>query len=131
MIEIGEMNWNGANEANIPVDIWLSKYPSEEPESDEFNYDGKIYNYCLKAANYMPRKDRIAEEAYIALSDDLEELQNVIKNKVLPLYKTAVNVLEHMATLKNFKETKYGLVAFSLYYWEIGTIYRESQSEVN
>ena len=83
-----------ANDANIPVNIFLKK-----------REDGK---YELLADNFMPRRCTAQSDCYHAISDSLKDLQELIKKHVLPLYQTALMKVSYMA------EKGEG----SLYYWE-------------
>lgn len=89
------------DDANIPVDIWLHTLTEDDTEYT----DG--FRYKLTASNYMPRKQRIEEEALSIISDNKEELQALIKEKIIPIYQKAIDVLNKMVdgTTNN------------LYYW--------------
>lgn len=89
-------NLDTADDANIPVNIWLYK---EEEEEDIWR---------LKADNYMPRRNCVATDAYLAESKDRKELTDLIEIYILPLYKTACKKLEKMVTGEED----------NLYYWE-------------
>lgn len=84
-----------ANSANIPVNIWLT-------ENDEGN------GYLLTADNYMPRLTKVIGEEYREQSENREELVELIKNHIIPLYEVA------LSTLQNVCEGK----EEGLYYWE-------------
>ena len=96
MIETGDLSFDRADDANIPVDIWLTQ---------TINGDG---DWELSAANYMPRRQRIVPDAYYARSSDREDLNRIIRNKIIPLYKAALLQLEKM-----LEEPTAG----NLYYW--------------
>lgn len=102
MYDDGDCSFDSVDEANIPVDVWLS-LTSEEDENRE---KGK---WCLRAANYMPRRGTVSSDAYSVYSDNKEELNAIIREKILPLYRKAMDLLENMAF-----SSKGG----SLYYWE-------------
>lgn len=85
-----------------PVDTWLS--PTSE--DDENREKGK---WCLRAGNYTPRRGTVSGDAYSVYSDNKEELNAIIREKILPLYRKAMDILENMAF-----SSKGG----SLYYWE-------------
>lgn len=90
------MSFDSADDANVPVDVWLMA-----PEAGEDEWE-------LRAANYMPRKDRVQPEAYITRSTSKEELQSIVRDKILPLYRIAVAKLEAITTGDDDH----------LYYWE-------------
>lgn len=89
---IGEMGLEEANEMNVPVQIFIS-----EPSESETAWE-------LCANNYMPRKNLISECQYKYLADNKEELVELVRKYVVPLYEVAV------ARLKDAGE---------LYYWEL------------
>jgi hypothetical protein len=97
IINEGENSFETADDANIPVDIWLH-------DNDE-DYPNK---FVLKAGNYMPRRGRIAEEAYKAICDTREEVEEIINKHILPLYNKAIDKIKNMA-----KEGR-----GDLYYWK-------------
>lgn len=90
-------SFDQADDANIPVDIWLEKYDETEEDIPE---DMK---YVLRAGNYMPMKERV-EGGFIVYSDNLAELQEIIKTKILPLYEVAVNKITDMIELTELTE---------------------------
>lgn len=77
--ERGECSFSGADDANIPVDIWLC------------NEDGA---WKLTASNYMPRKGRIATEVYEATAPTREELAILVRERIVPLYRNALAALQ-------------------------------------
>jgi hypothetical protein len=95
IISEGELNFEDANDMNVPVDIWL------ENNND---YPNK---FVLTAANYMPRKGIIKESSYKVVCDTREEIEEIINKFILPFYTNAINKLKNMA-----KEGR-----GSLYYW--------------
>ena len=99
---IGEIPIDGADDANIPVDIWLSKTgPGGGEDGDD--WDGEWHLY---ADNYMPRKGCLSGEGiYHATSRDRAVLVKLVQDYWLPLYKKAVH------KLSNFE------VETRLYYW--------------
>ena len=99
----GEISINEADDANIPVDIWLTRKTDENGDTIE---DG---DWDLKASNYMPRKCRVTEEAYLATSKDRKVLEGLVRTHWLPLYQAAVKVLTE------FRPNKDGISR--LYYW--------------
>lgn len=98
---ISECSFDDVDEANIPVDIWLT-----EEEDDE---DKKTGYYTLKAGNYTPRKGMVSENLFEVRSKNPEALRKIVRDKIIPIYKTALAKLEAIASGKSDK----------LYYWEI------------
>lgn len=92
--DIGGMGFEEANDANIPVCIFIS-----EPSESETAWE-------LTANNYMPRKNWISEGEYKYQADSRQELYDLVQKFVVPLYRTALEQL-----------TKNG----ELYYWQIET----------
>ena len=87
---LGEMELDGMNDANIPVVCFLSK-PEEE---------GELWEWT--AVNFMPRKECCGPGWHVE-ADTKEELLAWIQENVVPLYETATN------NLRKFGEN---------YYWE-------------
>lgn len=100
----GELDFDYADDANIPVDIWLERLT----EDDDSNLFEAGYRYRLRASNYMPRKGRIAEAAYECYAAELAPLQQIIKEKILRIYGTAIETLTYLA---------YSGKTGNLYYW--------------
>ena len=100
--EYGEMTFADFDEANIPVNIFFSQID----EDDEEYENG--FRWRILAENFMPRKQTIVGYAAEALSDNKEELQELIKKYVVPLYESALRKLKGMVSgdCDNF------------YYWE-------------
>ena len=108
--DLGEIPIEGANDANIPVDIWLKKIKEDDDEGDR-QHAGM---WRLTADNYMPRKSRLSGEgSYKAIAEERETLVELIHKHWLPLYKTAVEILTEMKP----NETHDNGTA-CLYYWE-------------
>ena len=100
--DLGECSITNADDANIPVDIWL------KPEKDD--EDKPTGKWILKASNYMPRKGRLSgEEGYKAVASDRQVLVDLVHKHWLPLYQTAVKVLTEL------KQDERGISY--LYYW--------------
>lgn len=78
------------NDMNIPICCDL-----EERDDGKWEWN---------AANYMPRKASISQSQYQVIADTKEEIIELVKKYVVPLYQTAIDLL----TLKG-----------ELYYWEI------------
>lgn len=88
---IGQLPIEGCDSANIPVNCFINP-PDDENEK-----------WRWVADNFMPRKGRCSESAYEIQANSKEELIEVVKHYVSPLYKVALENLE--TTGKN-------------YYWE-------------
>ena len=100
--ETGECTFDGADDANIPVNIFIST-----PEDNEDTEDaGK---WSIKADNFMPGKAGIGQSTYQATADSREELIELVTKYVLPLYTTALQQLNNVIQGK----------ANSFYYWEL------------
>lgn len=84
-----------ADDANIPVNIWLT------PEPDENSM------FILYADNYHPQTSTIIEHTFEQKSKSRKDLIKVIKAHILPLYKHALSRLDGMCNGTNN----------SLYYW--------------
>jgi hypothetical protein len=78
---------------NVPVNIWLTE-------------ENGIWT--LIASNYMPRLDRVGQETYKATSSNKEELVEIIKKRIIPLYEIALKKLNAICEGK----------AEDLYYWK-------------
>lgn len=77
-----DMTFDEANELNIPVSIWL--FVDDEDEGC----------WILCADCYQPRRGCVHPEAFFAKSSDRCELANIVRDKILPLYRVAVLNLE-------------------------------------
>ena len=99
MQDVGDIDFGSADDANVPVDVWLK----EESDNIDVRDAG---GWRLSAANYCPRKDNVYEGAY-EVWGTREELVEVIKTKILPLYQTATDILQMMCQG----------TADHLYYW--------------
>lgn len=102
MYDAGDCSFDDADDANIPVNVWLSLTDEDEENKER----GK---WQLHAANYMPRRDMVSDEAYHVYSDNKEELDTIVREKILPLYKRAMNLLEEMCSNPE---------GGALYYWK-------------
>lgn len=99
------MAFSSADDANVPVDIWLHA-PDEERDK-----------WQLTASNYMPRKGRLHPHGYSQTADSREELVALLTAHVLPLYRIAVAKIE-------------GIVAGTedhIYYWNDKPTISESE----
>ncbi len=94
IIDNGECDIDTADDANIPVNIWLV-------------LDDETKEWRLTAGNYMPRKNLVRDDAYDMTCATREPLASIITEKWLPLYRTAVAKLERVASGGGE----------SLYYW--------------
>jgi len=95
IVDNGEWSLGGIDDANIPMDIWLS---NEQKRADDNGRKvdpdiGDAGGWKLTAANYCPRKGVAHSEAYEVYGTH-EELVEIIRTKFMPLYQTALNVLE-------------------------------------
>jgi hypothetical protein len=73
-----EISLESINDANVPVNIRIS-----EPDEDNDKW-------VLSADNYMPRRARIAPEAYSVEADTREELVLLVQESIVPLYEAAL-----------------------------------------
>jgi len=101
----GTIDIDGADHANVPVDIWLSPPEGDHPEEWE-----------LSADNYMPRKGCLSGSRcrgsawpYIARSKSREVLVGLVRSHWLPLFVTATEIIRDM------EQDEDGSAA--LYYW--------------
>ena len=90
-VSIEEIGFAFIDDGNIPVNIRIKQ------EGDK---------WVLRADNYMPRRMSVSEDRFTFIGTK-EEIQELIQKKILPLYKTAVHILENMFT--EFT---------SLYFWD-------------
>lgn len=112
MIYYSYESFEEADCSNIPVDIWLT---TSEPNDTIYNENGDeviIPKYKLKASNYIPRKACVGENVFVAYSDNLKELQQLLKDHVIPLYKDALNKLEYISNTNEVNDNT------NLYYWD-------------
>ena len=120
MIEnVGELEIQGCDDANIPVDVWL--HSPQDNKDNEVEYNGKNDNpedlWLLTASNYMPRKGRLGEDQCYKVWGTKEELRELIKKHILPLYETAVKYLQGMIAGTTYENGK--PVFDGLYYWQL------------
>lgn len=97
---IGECSFDDVDEMSVPVDIWLTK--EKDDEGNETDY------YTLRAGCYMPRKGMINETLFGVRSKNPEALRKIVREKIIPIYQTALAKLEAIANGKSD----------NLYYWE-------------
>lgn len=98
----GEIDIEHANEMNVPVAIFISKLDREW--SDQLA--PAWANFKLTADNFMPRKGFSTESAYKAYADTEQELQDLVRKYVQPLYEAALWNVQNIST------------TVSQYYWE-------------
>lgn len=97
--DLGSIPVDAANDANIPVNIWLIR-----GEDDDTGY------WILYADNYMPRRGSLTgESTYRVRAKDRDVLVELVHTHWLPLYQAAVRVLAKL-------EPDAGGAA-GLYYW--------------
>lgn len=77
------MGFNHADDANVPVDIWLM--PRD---------DGK---WILYASCYQPRRMQVLEHAFEFVADTRAECVKVLQEHVIPMYVLALNELHRIA----------------------------------
>lgn len=99
----GELEIDAFDDANVPVDIWLTKLDLDS--DDEEVAEG--FTHVLRIGNYMPRKARVEGGSCEIFADNKEELQALVKDKVLPIYNKAIAKINGIIDGSNI----------SLYYW--------------
>ena len=73
----------------------------------------RFCKWRLVADNYMSRRGRLGgEHSYMAICDTKEEAVSLIKEHILPLYQTALKVLEGICSGDSAQD--------HLYYWQEG-----------
>lgn len=87
--DLGEISIDEANDANVPVGVFI--YKSEEGE-----------HFTLRADNFMPRKNCAGEGMYEVQARSREDLVELVKKYIVPLYKAAVQSLEENGELYYF-----------------------------
>ena len=83
--DTGIIDLSGADEANIPVNSFLT-----EPKDNE---DGRWH---WIADNFMPRRAHCSQDQYHLVSDAKEPLLEAVKKYVVPIYKAALENLKTM-----------------------------------
>jgi len=92
----GALNLDRISGSNIPVDIWLK-------------HDDQTGLWVLSADNYMPRRGCLGgPDSYEFFSESRDELVEILKNKILPIYINALAKIN--AIIKDEEEC--------LYYWD-------------
>jgi len=105
---VGDIDPDSANDANVPVDIWLHPPTTDEEETEE----DPLWrtNWKLTADNYMPRKARLSgEHSYKLYAKDRETLVAIIHRCWLPIFQAAVKKLTDLTPDED------GVA--DLYYW--------------
>lgn len=87
VIQTGEVPFEEAFVSCIPVDIWLV----ENENSETGVKDG---TWTLRAASYLPHKSSITENTFIATSENRDDLVQLLKTYVIPLYEAASKKLQ-------------------------------------
>ena len=87
------------NETLIPVDIWIQKAKDDSQDA------GK---WVLTGSCYLPRKSFVTSNYFEVVADTAEELRNIVRTNVLPLYQAAV---AQLTAIHEGREDH-------LYYWE-------------
>lgn len=99
VVEYGECEFVEVDDANIPVNIFLTKDEDNPPAGQKWQ---------LTADNFMSRKGRESDSGYKAVAPTREALVKVIEKYIMPLYKIAILNLQTMIDGTND----------SLYYWD-------------
>jgi hypothetical protein len=104
--QFGEMDFDDADDANIPVNVFLRPLDPAEDEEDGIE---KEDGWVLLADNFMPRKLEGFSESYKFYSKDREVLVHMVQKHWRPLYEIALELLK----LEPAEEDK----SASFYYW--------------
>lgn len=78
---IHESNILEADDLNVPVESFLMEPDSESPK------------WRWSASLYMPRKSRIEEDYFNVVADTKEEILDLVRRVVVPIYEAAVHNL--------------------------------------
>lgn len=92
--DIGDIPIAEANEANIPVNCFLTEPDDASPK------------WRWTAENFMPRKSLLTEGAYRIESDDKESLLEAVRQFVVPLYEAALVRLRERGECYYWKKDK-------------------------
>lgn len=79
--DTGELELAGADDANVPVNCFLSAPDADSPK------------WRWGADNFMPRKGRASESAYSIEADTKEAVLEAVQKYVVPLYEAALGNL--------------------------------------
>jgi len=77
------------NSFNIPVNISL--YPETDEEGRPTGY------YAISTGNYAPVNDDLNLDRHMARSRDPEVIRAIVRERILPIYETAVEQLKAIA----------------------------------
>lgn len=91
--DYGDILIDAANDANIPVNIWITLVSKAEQEGNS-----RLKKWRLEAGNYMPRKGCLSDGKYLVTSDDRDELVEFVQKYWLPLYENAILILKNLGT---------------------------------
>ncbi len=101
---LGDLDVDEANGANVPVSVFLHKGEDE--------HEGY---WLLVADNYMPRKGVVIDTGFKIRSRNREILVGLVREHWLPLYEVALK------KLRDLEQDEDGTAA--LYYWEMDFSY--------
>lgn len=93
----GEVELEEHDDANIPCNLFISELDEEDAQSakDEHELDF-IPKWELRFDLFMPRKG-LMDSAGTYFAETREELQQLVKEKILPSYKIAFDAITAMA----------------------------------
>lgn len=103
----GNIEIADADDANIPVGITLIRTKAEDIRDDGDAVEGE---WTLLADCYQPRRNSCQSCAFNASSMDRDALAKVVREKWLPLYRSAFAQVEELASSSNHEDD-------SLNYW--------------
>lgn len=104
MIEnVGEVEWEAFDDANVPVDIWVHKRGSKDFDEEEAG----DFNFSITANNYMPRKARLGGEQICQVFCHTEDEVRQVLTAWRQIYLQAMSKFDKMI------DTCEG----NLYYW--------------
>ena len=92
---IGELELSRADDANIPVNCFISPPDDWDEDFDDLEAKGK---WQWRADNFMPRKSAVVGEAYRIAADTREDIVAAVQKHVVPLYSAAIENLENDGT---------------------------------
>lgn len=96
---VGECELEGHDDANIPVNIFITEIVDDDeryvPDPEEEDEALRSFNpkWALSADLFMPGKNRSFEGGVKYLADTKEELHELVKEKILPTYKIAMEAI--------------------------------------
>jgi hypothetical protein len=107
--DLGAIKITDTDAGNIPVDIWIARRNGDSGYWEGILDIAKNTQFVLAADNYMPRKGRLSgEQSYLVYADTRDELVDLIRAHIMPLYQAA------LATLKSVCDGDMN----DLYYWD-------------